>query len=43
MIEGYNIALKLDSKTILGRTQDDLSISSTTKTNLTKDDDGDSK
>ena len=43
MIEGYNIALKLDSKTILGRTQDDLSISSTTKTSLTKDDGGDSK
>lgn len=40
MIEGYNIALKLDGKTILGRTQDDLNVSATTKESITKDDNG---
>ena len=37
---GYNIALKLNSKTILGRTQDDLTIAARIKESLTKDDQG---
>lgn len=40
MVEGYNIALKVDGKTILGRTQEDLSISATVKESITKDDNG---
>lgn len=37
---GYNIALKLGSKTLVGVTQDDLTISNPTKTSITKDDAG---
>lgn len=37
---GYNIALKLGTKTILGRTQDELNISAITKESITKDDQG---
>lgn len=39
-MEGYNIALKLNSKTILGRTQDDLTIAARIKESQTKDDRG---
>lgn len=39
-MQGYNIALKVDGKTILGRTQDDLTISARTKESITKDDAG---
>lgn len=40
MVEGYNISISVNSKTLLGRTQDDLSISAVTKTSITKDDNG---
>ena len=40
MVEGYNISLSIGGKTILGRTQDDLSIAAVTKTSITKDDAG---
>jgi hypothetical protein len=40
MVEGYNIALKVGNKTLAGRTQDDLSITPTTKESITKDDAG---
>lgn len=40
MIAGYNIALNFNGKTLLGRTQDDLSISAIEKESLTKDDQG---
>ena len=40
MVEGYNIAVQIGSKTILGRTQDDLNIAAVTKTSITKDDAG---
>lgn len=39
-MEGYNIAFKVDGKTLAGRTQDDLTISAVTKDSLTKDDGG---
>lgn len=39
-IQGYNIAFKVDGKTLAGRTQDDLSISALTKESQTKDDGG---
>ena len=39
-MEGYNIALQVNGKTLAGRTQDDLSISAVTKESLTKDDKG---
>lgn len=39
-MEGYNIALKINDKTLAGRTQDDLSISPITKASQTKDDKG---
>lgn len=39
-MEGYNIALKVDGKTLAGRTQDDMTISAVTKDSLTKDDGG---
>ena len=39
-MEGYNIALKVDGKTLAGRTQDDLNIAPTTKESQTKDDGG---
>lgn len=39
-IQGYNIAFKVEGKTLAGRTQDDLSISALTKESQTKDDGG---
>lgn len=39
-MEGYNIALKIGTKTLCGRTQDDLTIAARTKESLTKDDEG---
>lgn len=38
MVEGYNIALNINSKTVLGRTQEDLTISAVVKESITKDD-----
>jgi len=38
--EGYNISLTIGGKTLLGRTQEDLSIAAVTKTSITKDDQG---
>lgn len=40
MVEGYNIALNINSKTVLGRTQEDLTIAAVTKESITKDDNG---
>lgn len=37
---GYNIAFKIGSKTLAGRTQDDLTITPTIKESITKDDSG---
>lgn len=39
-MEGYNIAMQVNGKTLAGRTQDDLSISAVTKESLTKDNKG---
>ena len=39
-VAGYNIAFKIGSKTLAGRTQDDLTIAARTKESLTKDDEG---
>ena len=38
MVEGYNIALKINGKTVLGRTQEDLTIAAVVKESITKDD-----
>ena len=40
MVNGYNVALKIGDKTIVGRTQDDLTIAANVKESLTKDDQG---
>ena len=40
MVEGYNISITVGGKTILGRTQEDLSIAAVTKASITKDDAG---
>lgn len=40
MVNGYNIALKIGGKTIVGRTQDDLTIAATVKESIDKDDAG---
>lgn len=40
---GYNIALKLGTKTCLGRTQEDLTVTPTVKESITKDDAGSKK
>lgn len=40
MVLGYNVSLSLNSKTLLGRTQEDLNISARTKESITKDDNG---
>lgn len=40
MVEGYNIALNINSKTVLGRTQEDLTIAAVVKESITKDDNG---
>ncbi len=42
-MEGYNIALKLNGKTIVGRTQDDLTIAAKIKESLSKDDAGETQ
>ena len=39
-VPGYNIAFRIGSKTLAGRTQDDLTIAAKTKESLTKDDSG---
>lgn len=39
-MEGYNVALKVGTKTLVGRTQDDLTISALTKESITKDEKG---
>lgn len=39
-MEGYNIAFKINGKTLMGRTQDDLTITPRVKESLTKDDAG---
>lgn len=39
-VAGYNIAFKIGTKTLAGRTQDDLTIAARTKESLTKDDSG---
>lgn len=39
-IPGYNIKLKLATKTVLGVTQDDLQVTAQTKDSITKDDAG---
>lgn len=41
-MEGYNVALMVDGKTLVGRTQDDMNIAARTKDSLTKDDKGNS-
>ena len=40
MVKGYNVALKIGDKTIVGRTQDDLTIAANIKESQTKDDAG---
>ncbi|MBO4657952.1 MAG: hypothetical protein J5639_09295 [Bacteroidales bacterium] len=40
MIEGYNIALQINGKTVVGRTQDDLAIAARLVESLTKDNQG---
>ncbi len=40
MVNGYNVALRINNKTIVGRTQDDLAIAATVKESQTKDDAG---
>ena len=40
MVEGYNIALNINSKTVLGRTKEDLTIAAVVKESITKDDNG---
>ena len=42
-MDGYNITFKIGAKTIVGRTQDDLTIAATVKESLTKDDAGQKK
>lgn len=39
-MEGYNVALKVGEKTLVGRTQDDLTISALFKESITKDEKG---
>lgn len=39
-MEGYNVALKVGTKTLVGRTQDDLTVSALTKESITKDEKG---
>jgi hypothetical protein len=43
MVEGYNIAFKIGTKTICGRTQDDLTIAARLTESITKDDAGDAQ
>lgn len=39
-MQGYNVALMVNGKTLVGRTQDDLTISALTKESITKDEKG---
>lgn len=39
-VSGYNMMLKINSKTVLGVTQDELQVSAQTKDSITKDDAG---
>lgn len=39
-IDGFNIRLRLNNKTLIGVTQDDLSVTPTTKDSITKDNNG---
>jgi len=41
-MEGFNIAFRIDGRTIAGRTQDDMNIQAVIKESLTKDDKGNS-
>ena len=43
MVQGYNIAFKIGSKTICGRTQDDLTVAARLTESITKDDAGDTQ
>lgn len=40
MIAGYNISITVEGKTLLGRTQDDLTIAAQVKESITKDNQG---
>lgn len=42
-LSGYNVAFKISGKTVVGRTQDDLTIAARVKESLTKDDQGDTQ
>lgn len=42
-MEGYNFALKLNSKTLLGRTNDSMAIAAKIKESITKDDEGETQ
>ena len=42
-LKGYNVALQLGGKTVLGRTQEDLTISARIKESITKDDLGETQ
>ena len=43
MLEGYNIALQINGKTVAGRTQDDLTIAARLVESLTKDNAGETQ
>lgn len=43
MVEGYNITLKINGKTAVGRTQDDLTITARLIESITKDDAGETQ
>jgi hypothetical protein len=40
MLPGYNVSITVGGKTLIGRTQDDLTIAATVKESITKDDAG---
>lgn len=42
-MEGYNLAMRVDDKTLAGRTQDDMNIAAVIKESLTKNDKGNSR
>jgi hypothetical protein len=43
MLEGYNVAFRINGKTVVGRTSDDLTIAARTVDSITKDDQGESQ
>ena len=43
MVEGYNITLKINGKTAVGRTQDDLTVAARLVESVTKDDAGETQ